>query len=134
MRESRRIVGEYTMTKDDYLSGRSFDDALCYSFYYVDIHDMEKGLILEQITPGTRPQVSRRIMIPKGAVRLMAAGRIVSSDRAANSCLRIQASCMAAGQAAGANTVCALRHGVAVGNAPLNEVRDVLRQNGAIVP
>ena len=134
VRETRRILGEYTMTKDDYLGGRSFADALCYSFYYVDIHDMEKGLILEQITPGTRPQMSRRIMIPKGAKRLMAAGRIVSSDRAANSCLRIQASCMASGQAAGANVFCALQTGTAVGDAPLEMVKKVLRDHGAIVP
>lgn len=134
VRESRRICGEYIMTKDDYLSGRSFDDALCYSFYYVDIHDMEKGLILENITPGTRPQIPRRIMIPQGATKLMAAGRIVSSDRPANSCLRIQASCMATGQAAGANAVCALKHHSPVGGAPLDEVKEILRQHGAIVP
>ena len=134
VRESRRIAGEYTMTKDDYLSGRSFDDALCYSFYYVDIHDMEKGLILEQISPGIRPQVSRQIMIPKGAVNFMAAGRIVSSDRPANSCLRIQASCMATGQVAAANAVCALQEKTAVGTVPVTMVKNILKQHGAIVP
>lgn len=134
VRESRRIIGEYTMTKDDYLNGRCFDDALCHSFYYVDIHDMEKGLILEQIRPGIHPQVPRRIMIPKGADNFMAAGRIVSSDRAANSCLRIQASCMATGQAAAATAVCALQEKKSVGTADLKNIRKLLKANGAIIP
>jgi hypothetical protein len=73
-------------------------------------------------------------MIPKGAVNFMAAGRIVSSDRPANSCLRIQASCMATGQAAAANAVCALQEKAAVGTVPVTMVKNILKQHGAIVP
>ncbi len=39
VRESRRIVGEYTLTRDDVLKGRHFDDAVARSAYPIDIHN-----------------------------------------------------------------------------------------------
>ena len=40
-------------------------------------------------------------MLPKGVGDMLVVGRAVSSDHGANSALRVQASCMAMGQAAG---------------------------------
>jgi glycine/D-amino acid oxidase-like deaminating enzyme len=37
-RETYRIVGEKTVTYDDYIAGRVFEDAVCYSLYFVDVH------------------------------------------------------------------------------------------------
>lgn len=39
IRESRRIVGDYTLTRDDVLQGRRFDDAVARSAYPIDIHN-----------------------------------------------------------------------------------------------
>ncbi|MBM4090796.1 MAG: FAD-dependent oxidoreductase [Planctomycetes bacterium] len=62
------------------------------------------------------------------------AGRCVSSDREANSALRVQASCMAMGQAAGAAAALAAKAGITPLRVPLGELRKLLDKQGAIVP
>ncbi|MGH8164165.1 MAG: FAD-dependent oxidoreductase, partial [Rhodanobacteraceae bacterium] len=39
IRESRRIVGVYTLTRDDVLAARKFEDAVAQSAYPIDIHN-----------------------------------------------------------------------------------------------
>jgi hypothetical protein len=62
------------------------------------------------------------------------AGRCISSDRLANSALRVQATCMATGQAAGAAAALAAQRGVTPGQLPIAEVKALLTAHGAIVP
>ena len=38
IRETRRIVGDYVLTKDDYVARRSFPDEICRNAYYLDVH------------------------------------------------------------------------------------------------
>ena len=38
IRESRRILGDYYLTADDYLARRTFDDEICRNSYYLDVH------------------------------------------------------------------------------------------------
>ncbi len=134
VRETRTIRGEYTMTADDYTTGRQFPDALCYTFYFIDLHDAERGLITRDLSEGVLPQVPRGILVPAGSRNFLAAGRIVSSDREANSALRIQATCMATGQAAAANALAALETGTEVREVPAARIRELLAASGAIVP
>src|SRR5690606_13053190 len=95
-----RIQGEYLVTVDDYTSGKTFPDGVCYAFYPIDLHDKE-GVKPTPLQPGVVPSVPLRALIPKGSRHLLVAGRSISSDRLANSALRVQATCMAMGQAAG---------------------------------
>ena len=73
-------------------------------------------------------------LIPKNSRGFLAAGRILSSDRLANSALRVQAVCMATGQAAGGAAALAARSGVEPRDIPFSELRALLEANGAIVP
>jgi hypothetical protein len=132
-RETYRIRGEEIITYDDYMSGRIFDDAVCYSLYFIDVHTHE-GVSHEFLAPGLVPTVPLRALVPKGSEGLLVAGRSVSSDRLANSALRVQASCMAMGQAAGAAAALAARAGVLSRDVSLDDLRDLLREQGAIVP
>jgi hypothetical protein len=133
VRETYRIVGETTITCDDFTSGRLFDDAVCYSFYPIDLHDRH-GVTPKPLSPGTVPTIPLGALIPKGSRNLLAAGRCLSSDRLANSALRVQASCMAMGQAAGATAALAARSATTPRSVPLGELRTLLREHGAIVP
>ena len=132
-RETWRIVGEQTVTRDDYLAGRHFDDAVCYTYYFIDVHT-EKGVEQQFVEGDAVPTIPLGALIPRGSRRLLVAGRTISSDREALSALRIQASCMAMGQATGAAAALATQRGVASRDLPLDDVRDLLRQHGAIVP
>jgi hypothetical protein len=135
VRESVVIRGRATVTESDYISGRLWDDALCYSFYPIDLHtDEGNGLDLRPLSQDVVPSVPRGALQPVNLTHILAAGRCISSDRAANSALRVQASCMAMGQAAGALAALSARYGIEPENVPLNEVHALLRKNGAIVP
>ena len=132
-RESFRIEGETIITVDDYTSGRVFDDAVCYAFYPVDLHTRD-GVKPKPLSRGTVPTVPLRALVPKGSRDILVAGRCVSSDRLANSGLRVQASCMAMGQAAGAAAALAAATGTTPIDVPVKDIRETLRKFGAIVP
>lgn len=103
IRETCTIVGLETVTLRDYTSGRVWEDAVCYSFYPIDVHRPSgDGIDIRPLEEGTVPAIPRRALIPKGSRNFLVAGRCVSGDHEANSAYRVQASCMAMGQAAGA--------------------------------
>ncbi len=132
-RESDRIVGETMITVNDYTSGRLFDDAVCHAFYPVDLHT-KSGVRPKPLKAGTVPTIPLRALIPKNSRNIIVAGRSVCSDRLANSGLRVQASCMGMGQAAGAAAALAAKNGTTPLKVPLTEIHSLLREHGAIIP
>ncbi len=132
-RESYRIEGETLITVQDYTSGRLFDDAICYAFYPVDLHT-KSGVKPQALKPGTVPTIPLRALVPKGSRDLLVAGRCVSSDRLANSGLRVQASCMGMGQAAGGTAALAAKLGTTPLEVPLRQIHELLRSHDAIIP
>jgi hypothetical protein len=132
-RESYRIVGDTVITVNDYRAGRHFDDAICYAFYPVDLHT-KTGVRPEPLKPGIVPTVPLSALIPKGSKNIIVAGRSVSSDRLANSGLRVQAPCMAMGQAAACAAAIAAKQGTTPGNVPLAQLHAMMKEHGAIIP
>jgi hypothetical protein len=133
VRETFRIVGETTVKVDDYQTGRVFGDAIAHSFYPIDLH-VDGSIVPKHLKEGVVPTIPRSALIPKGSRHLMVAGRCVSSDRLANSALRVQASCMAMGQAAGVNAAMAAKAGTTPLQVPVADVRRELVRHAAIVP
>ena len=134
-RESRRITGDGVMTGDDYLQKRLYDDAVCYTYWFIDIHKANRASEIVYLRDEKTPTVSLGAMRPLGLANVYVAGRCVSTDRSCNSAIRVKASCMAMGQAAGAAVVQAQRQGAAHTRAVDTEgVRAYLRAQGAIVP
>ena len=134
VRESRRILGKVTVTEEDYFGGRCFDDAVCYSFYPIDLHCMRSDLIVKHLPENTLPTVPRGALVPESLPHMLVAGRSISSDRMANSALRIQATCMATGQAAGALAALATDFDGDPAGVPMDLLRETLRAHDAIVP
>jgi len=132
-RESYRIEGETVITVDDYTSGRVFEDAVCYAFYPVDLHT-RTGVRPKKLKQGIVPTVPLSALVPKGSSNILVAGRCVSSDRLANSGLRVQASCMAMGQAAGATAALAVERNTTPLEVPLNDIRTLLAKHNAVLP
>jgi hypothetical protein len=133
IRETFRIIGEAQITHEDYTSGRVFADAVAHSFYPIDLH-YEGGVTPKHLTEGIVPTIPLRALIPKASKNLLVAGRCLSSDQLANSALRVQASCMAMGQAAGATAALAAQTGTTPLQVPVADVRRALARHGAIVP
>lgn len=133
IRETYRIVGETMIKLEDFESGRVFDDAVAYSFYPVDLH-FEGGVRPKHLAEGIVPTIPLGALIPKGSKNLLVAGRCLSSDKLANSGLRVQASCMAMGQAAGVTAALAAQAGSTPTQVPIANIRRELARHGAIVP
>ncbi len=132
-RESYRIRGETLITVQDYTSGRHFEDAVSYAFYPVDLHT-RTGVKPKPLKRGIVPTIPLRSLIPKNSKNIIVAGRCVSSDRLANSGLRVQAACMGMGQAAGAAAALAVRGKTTPLSVPLAKIHALLREHNAIIP
>lgn len=133
VRESVRIDAETMITADDYLAGRIYDDAVCYAFYPIDLHT-DHGIKQIFLDDGVVPTVPYRALIPKGSSRILAAGRTVGSDTDANSALRVQAPCMAMGQAAGAAAALMARNNTDSLTVDYYALREALSAIGAVLP
>lgn len=135
VRETYRVVGEKTVTEQEYLEGYVYDDALSYSYWMVDEHKAGTGgarlVFHEKDKVGTVPLGA---MLPKGVRNMLVAGRAVSSDHGANSALRVQASCMGMGQAAGVVAALAAEKRIDPREVSLGLVRKRLTELGHIVP
>jgi hypothetical protein len=135
VRETATIRGQSTVTAEDYQSGRMWEDAVCHSFYPIDLHiSSGAGLDMVKLAEGVVPTVPRGALLPAGGQNFIVAGRCISSDRLANSALRVQATCMATGQVAGAMAALSATRGLDPEGLPLSEVHSLLREHGAIVP
>ena len=135
IRESCTIRGKKRITARDYATGRVWEDAVCYSFYPIDIHRPSgDGVDLRPLAEGTFPTIPRGAMLPLGSSWLLAAGRCIAGDQEASSAYRVQASCMAMGQAAGAMAALSAHSGVEPEQLAIDEIHQALRAHGAVVP
>ncbi len=133
VRETYRVEGVYQITHEDYVNGKIFEDSVCYSFYPIDLHD-KKGVVPRHLPEGVVATIPLRALVPKDSRNLLVAGRCLSSDRLANSALRIQASCMAMGQAAGAAAAIACKFKTTPMEAPIDQIKHLIEENGGIIP
>ena len=130
IRESRRITCDHTLTLAEYEGGSS-EGAICYSFWYVDIHNEDKG-VHKILDSGITPKIPYASLAVKGIENMLVAGRCIGADREASSALRVKASCMAIGEAAG--TAATMADNGNVHTVDVSQLRKRLADNGAIVP
>ena len=118
VRESRRIVGKYTITAADLLECKVFDDGVAVGCYSVDIHSPDgSGTLIRKIPAGKWYHIPYRAMLPQNADNLLAAGRILSSTQEAHSAYRVLPIVANIGEAAGLAVALAQKE-----NAPLHDI------------
>lgn len=100
IRETRRIIGLHTITADEYLNSYKYEDSVARGAHPIDVH-VANGAN-QNIQFLEKPAyVPYRALITKNYDNLLVAGRCISADKSAFASLRVQASCMGIGQAAG---------------------------------
>ncbi len=130
IRETRRIVGRYVMTQEDVLGCRRFDDAIAVASYPIDIHRPgDEGCTL--IWCGDCYDIPYRSLVPTKIGNLLVAGRCISTTHEAMGAIRVMATCMAMGEAAGRAAKMAVRTGVAPADIDVRRLQDELRAKGA---
>lgn len=130
IRETRRIVGHYVMTQEDVLGCRRFDDAIAVASYPIDIHRPgDDGCTL--IWCGDCYDIPYRSLLPTGVDNLLVAGRCISTTHEAMGAIRVMATCMAMGEAAGRAAKMAVRDGVSPAKINVQKLREELVAHSA---
>ncbi len=135
VRDTRRIVCEYTLTKDDVASGRTFEDGIGRYGSVMDVHDRngKVPILLAEVKGKGWFHIPYRILIPRDVKNLLVAGRCVSADHIAQGCTRSQAACMLTGQAAGTAAALAIRTGVEPSSVNVSELQNLLRSQNQLI-
>ena len=131
IRESRRIVGTYTLTAHDILSARVFPDAVARSAYPIDIHNPSgAGTTTRRLPPGASYEIPYRCLVPASIERLLVAGRCISTTHEALASTRLTPTVMTLGQAAGTAASLSIRAGAPVRAVDAVELRERLTADG----
>lgn len=117
VRQTRRLLGRKTLSREDWRSGV--------------VHADEIG-----ISPSLAPQfasvsVPYGSLLPVGTSNLLVAGRHLSSDASSHTFMREIPQCWLTGHAAGVAAALAADAGVAAAEVPLSQLRAVLSEQGA---
>ncbi len=133
VRETRRMVGEYTLTEDDILKGREFPDGIGKGAYCMDIHEPNGTIRHRHIEEGKAYDIPYRCLIPKNVDNLLTAGRCISVTREALGSTRNQVPCMVTGQAAGTAAALCVADVVSPRDLDPGRLRESLRDQGVIL-
>ena len=100
VRETRRIQGVHVISGEEYVNGFRYPDSISRGAHPIDIHS-SAGATQSVTFLKQAAYVPYRALVANGFPNLLVAGRCISADRQAFASLRVQASCMGMGQAAG---------------------------------
>ncbi len=132
VRESRKIEGEYTLTGEDTLNGRQFDDAIAKGVYPVDQHDAKgRGMRIYRVK---KPySIPYRVLVPKNVDTLLVAGRCISATREGLASPRTIPTCMAMGQAAGTAAALSVKRKTSPRCLDVRVLQRTLRKQGVLI-
>lgn len=147
IRETRRIVGDYILTMDDYLQRRSFADEICRNSYYIDIHWAKDEIARDpaqhekwdkacvRYRPGESHGIPYRCLTPHRLVNVLVAGRSISVEQVVQGSVRVMPVCLAMGEAAGIAAAMAARTATPdVHRVEVAELRRRIREEGGYLP
>jgi len=130
VRESRRIVGEYTLNENDILRGKGkckHDDIIAVTDHAIDIHGASH--MLHEVPNGPYG-IPYRCLIPRWCDNLLVASRAASFSHIAASSARLSRTMMTLGQAAGNAAAIAIKSKRDLRNINIKELREKLAKQG----
>ena len=133
VRETRRIYGEYRMTREDVLSAAQFDDQIGLCGAPIEDHHEGSDTHWQYLPDGSAVGIPFRALLPQKIENLLVAGRCFSASHDAHASVRSMAQCMAMGQAAGAAAALACTSHRELRALDVSNLRDVLSAKGAIL-
>ncbi|HLL88413.1 MAG TPA: FAD-dependent oxidoreductase [Tepidisphaeraceae bacterium] len=147
IRETRRVVGDYVLTLDDYVARRTFDDEVCRNSYFIDVHwaadeianDVERFEKWDKAClrygKGESHGIPYRCLVPRDLKNVLVAGRGISCEQVVQGSVRVMPVCLAMGEAAGtAAAMAAGGHDGSVRAVDTTRLRSRLREEGAYLP
>lgn len=140
-RESRRMTGKVTVTQNDILEDRAFEDTVAYGGWPLDDHD-PAGFYYDghpNTSYNTPPvyAIPYRALYSENITNLFFAGRNISMTHAAMSSSRVMGTCALCGQAVGTAAAIAAKYAVSpdgVYRGYLPELQETLLWNDCMLP
>ncbi|MFC1535354.1 FAD-dependent oxidoreductase, partial [Thermodesulfobacteriota bacterium] len=126
-RGSRRLIGEYVLTREDAKARKNFKDTVAV---------FPKGVPLT-FTPEEMPEnvgLPYRSLLPINIDNLLVAGRCFSSDPGANTMFNVIPHCIAMGQAAGTAAAIAVKNSVNPKKIEYSTLHKTLSAQGVTLP
>jgi hypothetical protein len=133
VRESRRVHGDYRLTRDDVLRGRRFEDDVALCGAPIEDHHVGSDTAWRYVADGGVYGIPYRTLLPVGIEGLLVAGRCFSATHDAHASARSMATCMAMGEAAGAAAALASSGGTTPRALSPVQVRERLLAVGALL-
>ncbi len=132
IRETRRIRGIDTFTREDMLANKIPEDTIALGAYNIDIHHGADETI--NLTSLERPYgIPYGCLVSKDIGGLLTSGRCISVDTQVYGSMRVMGTCMAIGQAAGVAAALSAGKGCLPSELSYREVTAALEKDGAML-
>ena len=136
IRETNRILGEYTLTVEDLITAKDFEDGIALSAYGWDLPNPKHPS--HQPFEGVKrkskyTQIPYRCLVPKGLDNVIVAGRCISVEREVLGPVRVMGPCIAMGCAAGIASAMALSDGMRYIDVDEKTLRNKIVDHGGFV-
>lgn len=133
VRETGRIVADSMLTEEDVVTAKTSPMGIGKGSHHVDIHGAGTRQTRLPIRNGGTYDVPFEALLPRGLLNVLAAGRCISSDRAANGSARVMGTCIVTGQASGAAASVVAGGKRNIRQISVDAVRQELARQGAIL-
>lgn len=134
VRETRRIIGEYVLTKEDVLKGRKFEDGIARGHGPIDIHDPTLSTSTMVYCPDyTSYDIPYRCLSSKDLSNVLIASRCISTTVEAFASIRMLPQVIAIGQAAGTAAALACKENIPCKQLNIGLLRSTLKSQGASI-
>lgn len=135
IRETKRVVGEYVLSRDDVLEARKRDDGIGKGSHHIDIHQDGIDQVRIPVKNGGSYDMPYDMLVVKDLKNVYVAGRCMSADREAHGSARVMGPCMAQGEAAGLGSSMSLFLNDAgnIRGVPIDKLREGLLRQDAIL-
>ncbi|MDY3929753.1 MAG: FAD-dependent oxidoreductase [Clostridia bacterium] len=132
VRETRHFKGEYTLTEEDILNAKVFDDYVVKDAYFnFDVHNITgSGLDATGVQKKFKQKkgytIPYRCLLPQKIENLLLCGRNISGTHMAHSNFRVMPICAGLGEAAGAAAAIAVKNNIPVRKVTASEIRKLI--------
>ena len=133
VRETRRVYGDYRVTKSDVVEAKQFDDQVALCGAPIEDHHSGDGTNWIYLPDGSAVGIPLRSLIVKDSINTMVIGRCFSASHDAHASIRSMAQCMAMGVAAGVAGSIALANRKEIREVTFSDIRTKIIETGAIL-
>ncbi len=133
VRETRRVYGQYRLSREDVLQARQFDDQIGLCGAPIEDHHDGADTHWHYLPEGQCVGIPLRTLIPQQATNVLVAGRCFSASHDAHASVRSMAQCMAMGEAAGVTASLMVKNNDLASDVLVKTVQATLRVNGALL-